>query len=254
MSGKPSIWTICSTCSEELHYLPLRPVGRRLMPRRGAAVYGGALRQSGVFRYQAFEGDTEMTEKEKMLAHQMYDANYNKELHDERIAAKELCWEYNQLRPSNEEGQRAVLKKLLGKTGENFYITAPFWCDYGYNIELGENFYANHNLVILDCAKVKFGDNVFVAPDCGFHTAGHPIDFERRNAGFEYAYPITVGDNVWIGAGMQVMPGVTIGSNVVIGGGSVVVRDIPDNSVAVGNPCHVIRAITDEDKKTCWSR
>ena len=121
-----------------------------------------------------------MTEKEKMLAHQMYDANYNKELHDERIAAKELCWEYNQLRPSNEEGQRAVLKKLLGKTGENFYITAPFWCDYGYNIELGENFYANHNLVILDCAKVKFGDNVFVAPDCGFHTAGHPIDFERR--------------------------------------------------------------------------
>ena len=162
-----------------------------------------------------------MTEKEKMLAHQMYDANYNKELHDERIAAKELCWEYNQLRPSNEEGQRAVLKKLLGKTGENFYITAPFWCDYGYNIELGENFYANHNLVILDCAKVKFGDNVFVAPDCGFHTAGHPIDFERRNAGFEYAYPITVGDNVWIGAGVQVMPGVTIGSNVVIGGGSV---------------------------------
>ena len=159
-----------------------------------------------------------MTEKEKMLAHQMYDANYNKELHDERIAAKELCWEYNQLRPSNEEGQRAVLKKLLGKTGENFYITAPFWCDYGYNIELGENFYANH---ILDCAKVKFGDNVFVAPDCGFHTAGHPIDFERRNAGFEYAYPITVGDNVWIGAGVQVMPGVTIGSNVVIGGGSV---------------------------------
>ena len=125
-----------------------------------------------------------MTEKEKMLAHQMYDANYNKELHDERIAAKELCWEYNQLRPSNEESQRAVLKKLLGKTGENFYVTAPFWCDYGYNIELGENFYANHNLVILDCAKVKFGDNVFVAPDCGFHTAGHPIDIERRKPVF----------------------------------------------------------------------
>ena len=194
-----------------------------------------------------------MTEKEKMLAHQMYDANYNKELHDERIAAKELCWEYNQLRPSNEEGQRAVLKKLLGKTGENFYITAPFWCDYGYNIELGENFYANHNLVILDCAKVKFGDNVFVAPDCGFHTAGHPIDFERRNAGFEYAYPITVGDNVWIGAGVQVMPGVTIGSNVVIGGGSVYRQLLPYcdrayvTKVGIKIPCDTFFPDLDQD-------
>ena len=142
----------------------------------------------------------------------------------------------------------------LGKTGENFTLTAPFWCDYGYNIELGENFYANHNLVILDGAKVTFGDNVFIGPDCGFHTAGHPIDFERRNRGMEYAYSITVGDNVWIGAGVQVMPGVTIGSNVVIGGGSVVVKDIPGNCVAVGNPCHVLRPITEEDKQTCWDR
>ncbi len=190
-----------------------------------------------------------MTEKEKMLAHKLYDANYDEELLEERTKAKELCYDYNQLRPSDEAGQRAVLKKLLGKTGERFCITAPFWCDYGYNIELGENFYANHNLVILDGGKVTFGDNVFVAPNCGFHTAGHPIDFELRNQGLEYAYPITVGSNVWIGAGVQVMPGVTIGDNVVIGGGSVVVKDIPSNSVAVGNPCKVIRAITEADKK-----
>ncbi len=195
-----------------------------------------------------------MTEKEKMLAHKMYDANYDKEILAERVKAKELCYDFNQLRPSDEAGQRAILKKLLGKTGENFCITAPFWCDYGYNIELGENFYANHNLVILDGGKVTFGDNVFVAPDCGFHTAGHPIDFERRNQGLEYAYPITVGNNVWIGAGVQVMPGVTIGDNVVIGGGSVVVKDIPSNSVAVGNPCKVIRPITEADKHTCWDK
>lgn len=195
-----------------------------------------------------------MTEKEKMRAQMLYDANYDQALLEERDKAKDLCHQYNQLRPSDRSGQWEVLKKLLGKTGEHFIITAPFWCDYGYNIELGENFYANHNLVILDGAKVTFGDNVFIGPDCGFHTAGHPIDFERRNQGLEYAYPITVGDNVWIGAGVQVMPGVSIGSNVVIGGGSVVVKDIPSNCVAVGNPCKVIRAITEEDKKTCWDR
>ncbi len=195
-----------------------------------------------------------MTEKEKMLRQMMYDANYDKELSDERIKAKELCYDFNMRRPSDAQGQREILRRLLGKTKGEFCILAPFRCDYGYNIEIGENFFANHNLVILDPAKVTFGDNVFVAPDCGFYTAGHPIDSERRNQGLEYAYPITVGDNVWIGAGVRVMPGVTIGSNVVIGGGSVVVRDIPNNSVAVGNPCKVIRAITEDDKKKIWDR
>lgn len=195
-----------------------------------------------------------MTEKEKMLAQMLYDANFDPELKAERAKAKELCWQYNRLCPTDKEGQREIMLRLLGKTKGAFQINPSFWCDYGYNIELGENFYSNYNLVILDCARVVFGDNVFVAPNCGFYTAGHPIDAERRNQGLEYAYPITVGDNVWIGAGVQVMPKVTIGSNVVIGGGSVVVHDIPDASVAVGNPCRVIRPITDADKLTCWDR
>ena len=192
-----------------------------------------------------------MTEKEKMLNNLMYDANYDIELLKERNRAKDLCFEFNNTKPSDEK-QTSILKKLLGKTQNNFTITAPFWCDYGYNINLGENFYSNHNLVILDAAKVTFGDNVFVGPSCGFHTAGHPIDFERRNQGLEYAHPITVGNNVWFGAGVQVLPGVTIGDNVVIGAGSIVVKDIPSNCVAVGNPCKVIREITDDDKNTCW--
>ncbi len=183
-----------------------------------------------------------------MLTGLIYDANYDKELLAERVRAKDLCYDYNHLRPSDTEAQQALMRRLLGRTKANFTIVAPFWCDYGYNIEVGENFFANHNLVVLDGAKVIFGDNVFIGPDCGFHTAGHPIDFERRNQGLEYAHPITVGDNVWIGAGVQVMPGVTIGSNVVIGGGSVVVKDVPDSSVAVGNPCRVVRRITDADK------
>ena len=185
-----------------------------------------------------------MTEKEKCAAGMLYDANYDEELLKERDLCKDVCFEYNNTKPSQLHTKKELLKKLFGKTNGDFTIQAPFWCDYGYNIELGKNFYANHNLMILDGAKVTFGDNVFIAPDCGFHTAGHPIDAPRRNQGLEYAYPITVGDNVWIGAGVQVLPGVTIGSNVVIGAGSVVTKDIPDNVVAVGNPCRVLREIT----------
>ena len=195
-----------------------------------------------------------MTEKEKMQQQMLYDANYDTELIRERQVAKDLCYQFNQLRPSDETNQQQILSQLLGKKSDNCCILAPFWCDYGYNIEVGKNFFANHNTVILDGAKVTFGDNMFIAPNCGFYTAGHPIDADRRNQGLEYAYPITVGDNVWIGAGVQVMPGVKIGSNVVIGGGSVVVKDIPDNVVAVGNPCRPIRPISEADKHKSWDR
>lgn len=195
-----------------------------------------------------------LSEKEKMLNQMLYNADRDPTLCSERDHAKDLCLEYNQILPSDHAAQYRLMRELLGKTGQNFTITAPFWCDYGYNIEIGENFYANHNTVMLDCARITFGDNVFIAPNCGFHTAGHPIDFERRNQGLEYGHSITVGDNVWIGAAVQVLPGVNIGSNVVIGSGSIVVKDIPNNCVAIGNPCRVLREITEADKLTSWNR
>ena len=171
----------------------------------------------------------------------LYDANYDRELVEERQMCKDICNEYNLVKPSDLERRREILRKLLGKTGKEFLIEQPFYCDYGYNIEIGKNFYSNVNCVILDGAKVKFGDNVFVAPNCGFYTAGHPLDVKQRTAGLEYAKPITIGNNVWIGAQVCVMPGVTIGDNCVIGGGSVVTKDIPAYSVAAGNPARIIR-------------
>ncbi|MCM1010081.1 MAG: sugar O-acetyltransferase [Fusobacterium sp.] len=189
-----------------------------------------------------------MDEKQKMLSGLIYDGNYDEALKQERILCKTLCHKYNNLAPDNVEERKSLLQKLLGSVKENFWIEPPFWCDYGYNIEVGENFYSNHNLVILDPNKVTFGDNVFIGPNCSFYTPQHPLDAETRNKGLEYAFPIKIGNNVWLGGNVTVLPNVTIGDNVVIGAGSVVTKSIPANVIAAGNPCRVIREITEKDK------
>lgn len=190
-----------------------------------------------------------MTEKEKAEAGRLYDANYDPGLLAERLAAAELCHDYNALRPSCEAGKQAILRRLLGRMGERCTIVQPFHCDYGYNIEVGDNFFANFNFVVLDEGKVRIGDNVFIAPNVGIYCAGHPLDVGRRNRGLEYARPVTIGDNVWIGAGVQILPGVTIGAGSTVGAGSVVTCDVPPNVVAAGNPCRVIHTITEADAR-----
>lgn len=190
-----------------------------------------------------------MTEKEKAAAGMLYDANNDAALIDERAYAKGLCFEYNTLHPARTEERNALLRLLLGRVGKRCLIEPPFFCDYGYNIEVGENFYANHGCVILDVARVSFGDNVFIAPLCGFYAAGHPLDAALRNSGLEYARPIAVGSDVWIGGNVVVLPGVCIGDGSVIGAGSVVTRDVPAGVVAVGNPCRVLRRVTDGDRQ-----
>ncbi|WP_028548012.1 sugar O-acetyltransferase [Paenibacillus sp. UNC451MF] len=188
-----------------------------------------------------------MTEKEKMLAGKAYKAS-GEELSGERQNAKNLLFEYNSLHPNELEKRNHILRKLLGKTGGNFFIEPTFRCDYGYNISIGENFYSNYNLTVLDCNKVTIGDNVLIGPNVSLFTAGHPVHPELRASELEFAYPIHIGNNVWIGGGVIINAGVTIGDNSVIGSGSVVTKDIPANMIAVGNPCRVLRNITEEDK------
>ena len=189
-----------------------------------------------------------MIEKPIVPINCFFQGCYNPAYEEEIRKGKEKCFKYNQLCPNDREAQQIILQDLLGKMGKETIITPPFWCDYGYNITVGDNFYSNHGMIITDGAKVTFGDNVFIAPNCCFTTAEHAIDPEMRKAGVEIAKPITVGNNVWIGAGSIILAGVEIGDNTVIGAGSVVTKSIPRNVVAVGVPCKVLRKITEEDK------
>ena len=187
-----------------------------------------------------------MTEKEKMLAGKMYDA-CDPVLSEERFECKERCYDYNHLRPRQMESRQELMRRILGSVDGACLIEPPFWCDYGYNITVGENFYANHGLTILDCAEVTFGKNVFIGPGCGFFTAGHPLDAETRNKGLEYAKPIDVGDDVWFGGNVTVCPGVTIGEGCVVAAGSVVTRDMPAHSLVAGNPAKVKRSLNSSE-------
>lgn len=189
-----------------------------------------------------------MKHKPKVPINCFFQGCYNPEYEAEISKCKDKCYKYNQLNPNDTETQQKMLSEILGKMGSNVVITQPFWCDYGYNITVGDYFYSNHNLIITDGAEVTFGDNVFIAPNCCFTTAEHAIDPHQRKAGIEIAKPITVGNNVWIGAGSTVLAGVVIGDNTVIGAGSVVTKSIPSNVVAVGVPCKVMREINQEDK------
>lgn len=188
-----------------------------------------------------------MSEKEKMLAGLPYQS-WEKQLCKDRDDAKDIVFTYNGMKPSLRKERKKLLASLLD-TKQQFHIESPFYCDYGYNIHIGENFYANHNCIMLDCAAITIGDNVLLGPNVAIYTAGHPLHPETRNSGLEYACAITIGNNVWIGGNTVINPGVHIGHNVVIGSGSVVNKDIPDNTLAVGNPVRMIKKIDEGDRE-----
>ena len=189
-----------------------------------------------------------MTEKEKMVSGLLFDG-LDEELYIERQKARKIVEAINTLDSDNVERRGELFRELFGEIGEESFIEPPFRCDYGKNIRIGKKFYANFNLVILDGAPVTIGDHVFIAPNVGLYTACHPLDVPQRNRNIEFALPITIGNNVWIGGSVVVTPGVRIGDNTVIGAGSVVTKDIPSNVIAAGNPCRVIRTITEEDSR-----
>jgi Acetyltransferase (isoleucine patch superfamily) len=183
-----------------------------------------------------------LTEKEKMCAGEAYNAS-EAELTRERMRAHDLCHALSQIKPSDLEAKDVLVRELLPNLGEGAFITAPFFCDYGWNITTGKRFYCNTGCVILDCAPVHMGDNVLLAPNVQIYTATHALDPDERAALGEWAKSVRIGNNVWIGGNATICPGVSIGDGTVIGAGSVVTKDIPAGVIAGGNPCRIIRKI-----------
>ncbi|WP_438350612.1 maltose O-acetyltransferase [Paenibacillus sp. FA6] len=182
------------------------------------------------------------TEKEKMLNGELYNAG-DVVLVNDRLNARRLVRLYNQTLETDSDHRTELLKELFGSTGESLYIEPTLRCDYGYNIYVGENFYANFDCVLLDVCEIRIGDNCFIAPGVHIYTATHPLNAQERISGVEYGKPVTIGHNVWIGGRAVINPGVTIGNNVVIASGAVVTKDVPDNVVVGGNPARVIKQI-----------
>ena len=183
-----------------------------------------------------------MTEREKMLSGELYSPQ-DAELSAMHLKVQKLYERYNKIPAAKAKKREKLIKKILGGTGENVRVETPFFCDYGVNIEVGENFFANYGCIILDVNKVKIGKNCMLAPNVGIYSATHPVRAEERYNGVELGYPVTIGDNCWIGGGAVICPGVTLGNNVVVGAGSVVTKSFPDNVVIAGNPAKIIREL-----------
>lgn len=188
-----------------------------------------------------------MTSRELQKNGMLY--TLDEDLFRQHFNAKRITRILNATLETENDKRRELVQELFASAGEGSYIEPPFYCDYGCNTRVGDHFYCSYDCAFLDCGQVTIGNNVMLGPKVGVYAVNHPIDPEVRATGLEYAKPITIGDNVWIGGSAVICPGVTIGSNVVIGAGSVVVKDIPDNCVAAGNPARVVRPITDEDRE-----
>ena len=190
-----------------------------------------------------------MTQYERMVKGLLYDPG-DPEIMNEQLPFQDRLWEFNKLKPSEYEAKEKYMKEVFAECGDNCYIELPLWANWGgHHVHFGKNVYANSNLTLVDDGHIYVGDYVMFGPNVTIATANHPVDADLRRQGLQYNKDVHIGDNAWIGAGVTVVPGVTIGKNTVIGAGSVVTKDIPDNVVAVGNPCRVMREVSERDKK-----